>query len=211
MNLWFRWSLPLVGFALLGIACSRGEQPQARAAAAGDVALQPRPARVLALPGETSPAKPRSSSLEWEVPAGWIQEPTASSMRLAQYRVPGDGGDGECVVFYFGPGQGGDPTANAVRWAQQFSQPDGSSSLDAMQATDLQGARLAVRLVEVTGIYDGGMTMTDAPAESKPGYMLLGAIATGPDGPWFFKLTGPEETLRAQRPAFVRMLRSLGR
>ena len=214
MNAWFRWRLTLIGFALLGIACSRGEEAQAVApspavAPAGDVAVQPRPARVLALPGEYSPAKPPSSVLEWEVPAGWVVEPPASSMRLAQYRVPGDGGDGECVVFYFGPGQGGDPTANAARWARQFSQPDGSSSLDAMQVTELQGARLPVQLVEVTGIYDGGMTMTDAPAEKKPGYMLLGAIAEGRDAPWFFKFTGPEATVKDQRPAFVSMLQSL--
>ena len=29
-------------------------------------------------------------------------------MRRAQYRISGSGGDAECVVFYFGPGQGGD-------------------------------------------------------------------------------------------------------
>ncbi len=148
---------------------------------------------------------------EWEVPAGWIVEQPASSMRLAQYRVPGAGGDGECVVFYFGPGQGGDPSANAVRWARQFSQPDGSSSLDVMQVSELPGTRVRVQLVEVTGTYDGGMTMTDAPAEKKPGYMLLGAIAEGQDAPWFFKFTGPEATVKAQRPAFVSMLESLGR
>ena len=208
--------LTLIGFALLGTGCSSGEAPQVRAPATaevpvGDVAGQPRPATVLALPGETSPAKPPSSVLEWEVPAGWIVEQPASSMRLAQYRVPGAVGDGECVVFYFGPGQGGDPSANAVRWARQFSQPDGSSSLEVLRVSELPGARVRVQLVEVTGIYDGGMTMTDAPAEKKPGYMLLGAIAEGQDAPWFFKFTGPEATVKAQRPAFVSMLESLGR
>jgi hypothetical protein len=39
--------------------------------------------------------------------------------------------------------------------------------------------------------------------------MLLGAIAEGPDAPWFFKFTGPEATVRAQRQAFVGMMRSL--
>ena len=214
MNAYNGLSLTLIGCALLGIACSSGEEPQSQAPSAaalpvGDVAVQPRPARILALPGETSPAKPPSSVLEWEVPAGWIVEQPASSMRVAQYRVPGAGGDGECVVFYFGPGQGGDPTANAVRWARQFTQPDGSSSLDVMQVTELRQTRVPVRLVEVTGIYDGGMTMTDAPAEKKPGYMLLGAIAEGQNAPWFFKFTGPEATVKAQRPAFVSMLQSL--
>jgi hypothetical protein len=130
-------------------------------------------------------------------------------MRLAQYRVPGPGGDAECVVFYFGPGQGGDPQANAARWAGQFEQSDGRSSLDVMTIEPLGGTAVPVRIVEVHGTYDGGMTMTDAPPEKRPGYMLLGGIAEGPDAPWFFKLTGPAATVQAEREAFEALLRSL--
>jgi hypothetical protein len=130
-------------------------------------------------------------------------------MRVAQYRVPGPGGDAECVVFYFGPGQGGDPRSNALRWASQFTQPDGRPSAEVMRSEALAGTPRPVQLVELTGTYDGGMTMTDAPAERRPGYMLLGGIADGPDAPWFFKFTGPEATVRAQREAFVGLLRSL--
>ena len=68
---------------------------------------------------------------------------------------------------------------------------------------------MPVRVVEVTGTYDGGMTMSQQPFESKTGYMLLGGIADGPDAPWFFKFTGPEETVRAQRDAFVEMMDSV--
>src|SRR5215510_5307663 len=64
------------------------------------------------------------TSVRWKAPAGWIAETPSSPMRKAQYRVPGPGGDGECAVFYFGPGQGGDPMANAQRWAGQFKHPD---------------------------------------------------------------------------------------
>ncbi len=78
-----------------------------------------------------------------------------------------------------------------------------------MTVTEVEGAAVPVKLVEVTGTYDGGMTMTAAPAEAKPGYMLLGGIAEGPDAPWFFKFTGPEETVRAQRDAFVEMMSSI--
>jgi hypothetical protein len=174
-----------------------------------------RPARTLAVPGTQGPqADPHGSAapapaLVWDAPAGWTEERPASTMRFAQYSVPGSAGDGECIVFYFGPGQGGDPAANAIRWARQFAQPDGSDPVDAMIVSDLPGSRIPVRVVEVTGIYDGGMTMTDAPATEKPDYMLLGGIAQGPDAPWFFKLTGPAETLRAQRTAFLAMLQSL--
>ena len=112
-------------------------------------------------------------------------------------------------MYYLGPGQGGDPQANAMRWAGQFEQPDGSSSIERMTLGELDGARVVVQIVEVTGTYDGGVTMTDAPADKQPGWMLLGGIAQGPDAPWFFKLTGPEKTIRAQRDAFLGMMRSL--
>ena len=58
----------------------------------------------------------------------------------------------------------------------------------------------------MTGTYSGGMTATMAPAEDKPGYMLLGAVAEGPDSNWFFKLTGPEATVKAHVTVILRKL-----
>jgi hypothetical protein len=132
-------------------------------------------------------------------------------MRKAQYRVPGPGGDAECVVFYFGPGQGGDPMSNAQRWIGQFKRPDGSPATDAAKTSTMAVGNMSVLLVEVVGTYSGGMTMGMEPAQEKPGSMLLGAIAEGPDANWFFKLTGPEATVRAQHEAFAGMLRSLAK
>jgi hypothetical protein len=175
-----------------------------------------RSARTLPIPGsDAAPSNPHGAAaaageLTWQVPAGWTEMTPSSNMRVAQYGVPGSAGPGECVVFYFGPGQGGDPASNAARWADQFEQPDGSSSVDAMRVTELEDTRVPVLLVEVTGTYDGGMTMTDAPSEKQPGAMLLGGIAQGPAGPWFFKFTGPEATVRAQREAFVTLMKSVG-
>lgn len=130
-------------------------------------------------------------------------------MRRAQYKVPGPGGDGECAVFYFGPGQGGDPMSNADRWADQFTLADGSPARSAMTTSELTVNGLKVVIVEVAGTYKGGMTMNAAPATPKAGYRLLGAVAPGPDANWFFKLTGPDNTVTAQHDAFVAMVRSL--
>lgn len=200
-------------------ACSGGDgsgQPEAAEPQTGTAAEGSRPARTLDLPGgDLPPGHPPlegqagTTDLGWRVPEGWITEQPASSMRIAQYRVPGSAGDGECVVFYFGPGQGGDPAANARRWAGQFTQPDGRSSLELMTTSDLESTAVPVQLVEVTGTYDGGMSPTEQPAGAMEGYMLLGAIVQGSDAPWFFKLTGPEATLRDQREAFVGMLESI--
>jgi hypothetical protein len=148
-----------------------------------------------------------AKELVWDVPADWEEVPPASSMRHAQYRVPGPGGDGELVVFYFGPGQGGDARANAERWAGQFQGPGGGPA--PMDTRTLEVGGRPVLMVEVHGTYSGGMTMMGAPSQSLDSYMLLGAIAEGPDAPWFFKLTGPEATLEAQRDAFDRLVQSL--
>ena len=145
----------------------------------------------------------------WDAPPTWVETEPSSPMRVAQYRIDGAGGTAECVVYYFGPNQGGSATANAERWAGQFTQPDGSSSLDRMNVSAIDRAGGPAQLVEVTGTYDGGMTMTDEPATPRPGSMLLGGIVPGPDAPWFFKLTGPEATVRAERERFVTLLRSV--
>ena len=146
-----------------------------------------------------------TTGLTWTVPPGWKAETPSSSMRRAQYRVPGPGGDAELVVFYFGPGQGGDAMSNARRWAGQFRQPDGRDPA-AMKTREADVGGLKVTTVEVRGTYSGGM---GGAVEEKAGHQLLGAIAAGPDANWFFKLTGPEKTVTAQKAAFEGLIRSL--
>ena len=95
--------------------------------------------------------------------------------------------------------------ANAVRWAGQFEQPDGRASTEVMKTEKTAVAGLSILRVEVTGTYANMMVLD----EKQPGHMLLGAIAEGPDANWFFKLTGPEATVLAQRDAFDGLVRSL--
>jgi hypothetical protein len=159
------------------------------------------------------PAPPdaaRGQGLVWQTPAGWTAEAPASSMRRAQYRIPGSGGPGECAVFYFGPGQGGDAQSNAARWAGQFRRADGSPVGDAFKRREIKVGEIPVVLVEVAGTYVGGMGGGPAGPE-RPDQILLGAIAKGPDANWFFRATGPRATMEAQRAAFEGMIRSLRR
>ncbi len=199
--------------ALLAGACGcAGEAPGEPAAA--NEAEGPGPAVPLLAPvrppaaaGELPPGHPPlesgSGPLAWTAPAGWISEPPSSAMRRAQYRVPGPGGDAECVVYYFGPGQGGDTQANLERWAGQFRGPEGQDPEP--EITELQVSGLRVTLIEVAGTYVNPLVL-DAP---RPGYRLLGAIAQAADANWFFKLTGPDATVQAQREAFAALVRSL--
>ena len=149
-----------------------------------------------------------AAALTWTKPEAWQEETPSSQMRRAQYRVPGPGGDAECVVFYFGPGQGGDPRSNVLRWADQFGQPDGGPSRDVLVTEELVVAGIPVLTAEVKGTYSGGMTGME-PQAPRPESMLLGAVAEGPDASWFFKLTGPEETVEESREQFMSLVRSL--
>ena len=146
-----------------------------------------------------------ASDLEWAAPAGWVEEQPSSQMRKAQYRVPGPEGDAEVVVFYFGPGQGGDAMSNAQRWASQFTKPDGSSSLDEMQTHETEVNGKKVLHVEVAGTYTNTMVSN----ESHPNHRLLGAIVEGPDANWFFKMTGPSSTVESARADFDRMIQGV--
>jgi hypothetical protein len=152
--------------------------------------------------------EPTEKGLTWTTPAGWTPETPASSMRRAQYSMPGATGPGECAVFYFGPGQGGDAQSNVTRWAGQFRRPDGSPIGGAVKTREIKVGDIPVLMVEVTGTYVGGMGGTPSGPE-RPNQMLLGAVAKGPDANWFFRALGPRATMEAQRAAFEGMIRSL--
>ena len=193
--------------AMVALFACRREAPRPAAPPAAE--LPPGHPPISAAAALPPAAEPASAGLAWTPPPGWIAERPSSAMRRAQYRVPGPGGEAECVVFYFGPGQGGDAKSNAERWASQFTQPDGRPSESVMKTSSLTIGDLKVMLVEVTGTYAGGMGMGGPAAAAKPDAMLLGAIVEGPDANWFFKLTGPASTVKSQGAAFETMIRSL--
>src|SRR5688572_25195658 len=101
------WSVLLLG------GCRRSEPPpavapSAAAAAGAPSALPPGhpPVDRAVQGGHGLPAG--VGGLSWTRPAEWKEEKPSSGMRQAQYRVSGSGGDAECVVYYFGAGEGGD-------------------------------------------------------------------------------------------------------
>ncbi|MEM9594456.1 MAG: hypothetical protein AAGD06_09340 [Acidobacteriota bacterium] len=138
------------------------------------------------------------------IPAEWRSEPPSSSMRLAQATIPGSGGDGQLTVFYFGPGGGGGVDDNLARWVGQVEADAGTApSRDTFSVDDT----FLVTWVEVAGTIKPS-TMGVGPTEPQPGSRLQGAVVEGPEGPWFFKITGPSATLEENRDAFLAMLRS---
>jgi hypothetical protein len=147
-----------------------------------------------------------AGGIQWTAPANWKPQPQRP-MRAATYIVPaaaGDKEDGECGVFYFGPGQGGSVEDNIKRWVGQF-QPGANAP---KKANSTAGAGLKMTTVEHSGTFMAGGPMTQE-RTPKPGYRLIGAIVEAPGGNVFFKLTGPEKTVAAAKPAFDKMLQSV--
>jgi hypothetical protein len=142
------------------------------------------------------------------VPAGWVAAPSTSSMRLAQYTIPGRDSSvaAEVVVYFFGKGQGGNVEANLARWKAQFSMPDGSAVYEKVER-DSSGA-FPIAIAEYRGTYARGIGAGDA-AHAKSGQSLIAVIAETPRGTLFFQLFGATESVIPQRAALVRFVRSM--
>ena len=176
-------------------ACKGGEEAPPSDAAAQDV-----PAPMSSRGGEQA----QGGSIRFDIPANWQQQPPSSPMRMAQATIPGSGGPGDLAVFFFGPGGGGGVEANIQRWIDQMDPAPGSNPQP--ETFDANGFR--VTWIDVSGTLKPS-NMGTGPATEQPNSRLYGAVVEGPGGPWFFKATGPEVTLAAERENFLAMLRSV--
>jgi hypothetical protein len=148
--------------------------------------------------------------LSWAVPSGWTAGPE-KSMRMATYIIDPAGDDSdsaECAVFYFGAASGGTVQDNLARWAGQFEQPDGSNSMEKAEIDSITANGLKITTIDLSGDYlvSGAMMQVTG---KKFGYRLLGAIVEGPEGSVFFKLTGPEKTVKSTKSGFDALLQSV--
>ncbi len=174
------------GSAALGPISSRGEKvADSPAAAMGGGAAQ-------------------EGALDFSIPASWQNEQPANNMRVAQAVIPGAGGPGNLVVFYFGPGGGGGVEANIQRWIDQMEVPAGSNP----KPETFEANGYHVTWIDVVGTLKPS-NMGTGPTTEQPDSRLLGAVVEGPGGPWFFKATGPGSTIAAERDNFLTMLKSV--
>lgn len=123
-------------------------------------------------------------------------------MRAATYEV---GPGAECVVYFFGQGQGGSVQANLQRWGGQFT-VNGQPAPSKTAKKTIHG--LNVTTMDVAGTYagTGGMAMTPQPP--KADYRMLAAIIEGPGGNIYIKFTGPAKTVAANAAKFDSLLAS---
>ena len=151
------------------------------------------------------------AGLKWTAPAGW-KNLGAQIMRAAVYNVsaaPGDKESAECVVYFFGQGQGGPVEANIERWKGQFTTPDGKPAPANIATRTVNG--LAVTTIDISGAYSGmGGPLAQTQSVSQ-GYRLLGAILVNPGGNIFLKFAGPAKTVAANRQKFEQLLASFSK
>jgi hypothetical protein len=153
-----------------------------------------------------------AAGMKWTAPAGWKTEANSSNMRAATYSVApaaGDSAPSECVVYYFGQGQGGGVQANLDRWKAQFT--TGGKPSDAKTAKRTVHG-LTVTTVDTSGEYSGmGGPMAKAKSVAS-GYRLLGAIIEGPNNNnLFVKFTGPAKTVTANQQKFDALINSFAK
>ncbi|MFN7950113.1 MAG: hypothetical protein U0610_00155 [bacterium] len=146
--------------------------------------------------------------IKFAVPSGWTLQPPTSAMRIVQATVTGEGGKADLVLFHFGGGQGGDRESNIERWITQIDSPAGTKAERDSFEVKSAGKTFQVATVTVAGtLKASGMGM--GPSAPQPNSRLLGAVVEGEGGPWFFKLTGDDKTVKAAQSAFVTMLKGL--
>ena len=151
-----------------------------------------------------------AAGLHWTAPAGWKAGPS-QVMRAATYAVPAAPGDtaaSECVVYFFGAGQGGSVEANIDRWKGQFT----SAGKPAAAVVSKRTARgIPLTTIDVAGEYSGLGGPLASSSKPVPGYRLLGAIVEGPGGNIFVKFTGPSKTVAANKAKYDALLASFAK
>lgn len=152
---------------------------------------------------------PAEFPLLWNEPATFIRVTPKNSARAADYVVPHadqDTEDAECVVMTFGRRHGGTVDENVKRWIDQFHP---ALTTPRRMNDDING--MHATFIEVAGTFIGNLPPSrqgvSTPA-GKPAWRLIGAILQAPSGLWFFKLTGPDLTVRIASRQFEDMVRS---
>ena len=152
-----------------------------------------------------------AAGLTFATPDGWKSTPPTSSMRVAEFtlpRAPGDGEDAQLIVYYFG-GSGGSVDANIQRWIGQFEQADGKPSSAVAKKESRKVNGLTVSLVDLSGTYTAEMAPGSAAHNNKPRFRMRAGVVETPSGPYFIKLTGPEQTIAKWDAAFNQFVSSL--
>ena len=135
-----------------------------------------------------------------QLPAEWQRKEPRVNIIEHEFELPGKDGQapGRLTVM----GAAGSVEQNIERWSGQFGGVE--PKVDKKTLADQE-----VYVVELSGTFNDQRGPL-APAQTYENYRMLGAVIVSDDaGKYFFKLTGPAETIEAQADAFQQMVESL--
>lgn len=192
--------LGAVALVVLGLGCSRQEEPRRYTEIEGapprdphaGMAVAPRERPAALPPAETSG---EDGALRWQTPAGWTAR-GASGMRLAT--LSADDSGAECTIVRLGAMAGG-ARANVIRWLGQLQ-------------IDLAEDALAAFLQNAPTIKaDGGFTgpLYDFTGLVDEGDAMLAAMFELEDATLFVKMLNSREVLVQERARFRSLCESL--
>lgn len=148
--------------------------------------------------------------LTGKLPEGWESRPPSSAMRTGEFLIenPEENGlPGLVTVFYFGP-SAGTVEMNIDRWVGQFTQADGAPLTPEMVNREtFESDGMDITMVSFAGKM-GASSMGGVQMHEMAGWMNVSGIVLTPQGPWFFKGTGPEALMTAEKGKFKAMLES---
>lgn len=148
---------------------------------------------------DEKPAKTKKvevKDITLNVPEGWKQKESTSTMRVGEFEIPPAGDDktpSEFVVFYFGKQGAGGVEDNIKRWVGQVEEEGrkvrivtGDSTLGKYTLVDLAGA------------YNKSIGPPIAKKSKRlAGWRVINVMLETDSGSYFLKLDGPEKTIAA--------------
>jgi hypothetical protein len=167
---------------------------------------------VLPVVAGPAPAAPVTlDGLKSTPPVAWKAVETTSPMRFRQWSVPradGDANDAEVVIFFFGPGQGGDAAANIDRWKKMFEPPAGKQIDEVSKVETLKIGKVAATVLDVRGTYLYKPAPMAPQSEKRPNHRMLSVVFESPQGPYFIRFVGPEKTIERNKKDFDKWLKA---
>jgi len=142
-------------------------------------------------PADTPPSATGQRALRYDLPEGWTESPSGSSMRVATITLPADP-PLEIAVTRF-PGDVGGLLANVNRWRNQVG-------LRPVDAADLEEV---IERIDAGGLE---VVLTDARSDAA---RIVAASVPGDGETWFLKLQGPPERLDEHIEAFRSVVESV--
>ena len=143
---------------------------------------------------------PRGRQVDWVTPSGW-QELPGDGMRLASFKVTGQGDQKLLVTVVPIAGTAGTMTDNVNRWRSQIN-------LAPLDPAAIPNALVTVAVGPAQGqLYE---TASSEPLpEQKYKTRLVVATLMRDDTAWFFKVVGDDALVTEHKPALLTFLKSI--